>query len=166
MTDPTIHWATDSPGQQFALPEGAGEARLIVSEPTGRWAVALRRHLTDASVGVHQTRSLTDAWDVLRACPASFLVVEVTRGSVRALLERMARLPGQFPLARIAVVADRRLHRWQWLFREAGAIHFVSSSRCLAPLAEAAINHLARAPRRWRSLTERLWDGLPWSPAG
>ena len=82
-------------------------ARLIVCERTGRWAVALRRELADAGVRVWETRTLADCWSELAESPASFVVLEL-RGDVAGLLALLARQPREFPLARVAVVADRR----------------------------------------------------------
>jgi hypothetical protein len=146
------------------LPPGAGAARLIVCERSGRWAVALRRELAD--VRVYETRSLVDCFGVLAEAPASFLIVELTGGSAAALLERMARLGRDFPLARMAVVADRSLAGYEWLMREAGAVHFVCSVRQSGPLARLALRHLAQAPAPPRSLTEQIWAGLPWGRQG
>ena len=144
------------------LPEGAGPARLIVCERTGAWAVALRRELAAAGVHVHETRSVAECWEVLARCPAGFLVVELTPAAVDPLLARMASLEREFPLARVAVVTERRFRDCQWPLREAGAVDFVVSPRELAPLARAIVRHLEQAPEPPRSLTERIWAGLPW----
>jgi hypothetical protein len=144
------------------LPAGAAAARLIVCERSGRWAVALRRELAAGEVRVYETRSLADCWAMLAQSPASFLILEFTAGSGAALLPRIARLGRDFPLARVAVVADRSLADSEWLMREAGAVHFVCSPRQSGPLACLARRHLAQAPPPPRSLTEQIWAGLPW----
>jgi hypothetical protein len=139
----------------------AAPARLIVSERTGRWAVALRRELAAAGVRVWETRSLADCWEELAASPASFVVVEVDRNLV-ALLDHVARLPQTFPAARAAVVSQRSLADCEWLLREAGAVHYVCSPREVAPLARIACRHLAQGPSPPQSLTEQIWASLPW----
>ena len=49
-------------------------------------------------------------------------------------------------MARLAVVADRSLAGYEWLMREAGAVHFVCSPRQVGPLAQLACRHLAQVP--------------------
>lgn len=146
-----------------AVPPGDPAAPgVIVCERDGHWAVALRRELPRRGVRVHETRSLPECWDMLDARPASFLVAELTRTNATALLDRVARLPRDFPLARLAVVAARSLERWEWLMREAGAVHFAVSPRRLRPLARVASHHLEQVPKPQRTLTERIWASLPW----
>lgn len=144
------------------LPAGATEARLIVCEHAGRWAVALRRELAPAALRVYETRNLADCWEMLAEAPASFVIVELSAADVAALLRRMARLGRDFPLARVALVAERSLAGYEWLMREAGAVHFVCSPRQAGPLARLAAGHLAQAPAPQRSLTQQIWAGLPW----
>ena len=72
--------------------------------------MALRRELAEAGVRVWETRTLADCWSELAESPASFVVLELG-GNVAGLLGRMARLPREFPAARLAVVADRSLAR-------------------------------------------------------
>lgn len=145
------------------LPAEAAAARLIVCEPSGRWAVALRRQSAATAPRVYETRSLADCWQMLAEAPASFVVVELSTGNAVALLQRMARLQRDFPLARVAVVADRALAGYEWLLREAGAVHFLCSPRQCGPLADLALRHLAQAPPPPRSLTDQIWAGLPWA---
>ncbi|MGA2621664.1 MAG: hypothetical protein ABSF26_29030 [Thermoguttaceae bacterium] len=136
--------------------------RLIVCEQTARWSLVLRRELTLAGVRVWETRSLAEAWESLARTPAAVLVVEISRVNLAGLLERMAWFSRDFPLARLAVVAPRALAGCEWLLREAGAVHFVTSPRRLGPLAELAIRHLATLPPPQQTLVERIWAGLPW----
>jgi len=152
--------AASSPAPPASLP-----ARLIVCERSGRWAVTLRRELAEAGVRVWETRTLADCWEELAASPASLLVVELG-GDVAGLLRCLARLPRQFPRARLAVVADRSLASYEGLMREAGAVHFLSSPRRIGPLAQLACRHLAQVPPLQQNLTERIWAGLPWEPRG
>jgi len=146
------------------LPETAAPARLIVCERSGRWAIALRRQLAEAGVQVHQSRGLADCWELLREAPGSFLVVEVAPAETEGLLRRLARLHREFPLARLAVVADRAGAGCQWLLREAGAVHFTCSPRQLGPLAGVVCRHLAQVPAPPQTLSDRLWASLPWKP--
>ena len=144
------------------LPAGAAAARLIVCERSGGWAVAMRRELADAGLRVYETRNLAACWEMLAEAPASFVMVELSADNVAGLLRQMARLQRDFPLARVAVVADRSLTDSQWLMREAGAVHFTCSPRQLGPLARLASRHVAAAPAPQRSLTQQIWASLPW----
>ena len=136
-------------------------ARLIVCERSGRWAVALRRELGEAGVRVWETRTLPDCRDELLANPASFVVIELLP-NIGGLLRLLETQPRQFPLARLAVVAGRSLAAYEWLLREAGAVHFLCSPREVGVLARLACRHLAEVPQPQQSLTERIWASLPW----
>jgi hypothetical protein len=141
---------------------GGQPARLVVCERSGQWAVALRHELAATGIRVWETRSLADCWEALADSPAAFLIVELTGENVGGLLRRMAQLPRDFPSARIAVVAARQLDGYEWLIREAGAIHFLCSPRALGPLGQVAVRHLAAVPVPQHGLAERIWTSLPW----
>jgi hypothetical protein len=136
-------------------------AKLIVCERSGRWAVALRRELADAGVRVWETRTLADCRDELVENPASFAVIEFGR-NVGGLLRLLTSQPHRFPAARLAVVADRSQADYEWLMREAGAVHFLCSPRQAGLLARLACRHLAQAPAPQQTLAERIWSNLPW----
>lgn len=136
-------------------------ARLIVCEHGSRWAMVLRHELAGVGVRVWETRTPTDCWNELAESPASFVVIELRR-HVDRLLDYLARQQREFPLARLAVVAERSLADYEWLAREAGAACFLASPRQVGALAQLACRHLAQAPVPQQSLTERIWSGLPW----
>ena len=144
------------------LPDGAGPPRLIVCESTGRWAVALRRDLAEPWP-LSETRSVAECWELLAKVPASFVVVEVTSAHLQTLLDRMAWWERDFPLARLAAVADQESAPYQWLLREAGAVHVALSCRHLRPLVDLALRHLGQIPLPQRTLVEQIWAGLPWA---
>ena len=145
------------------IPPPAAAGWVIVCERTGQWAAALRRELTTAGVHLAETRSLKEAWESLATAPASMLIIELTAGNVDSLLRRMAWLARDFPRARLAIVASRRLSEYQWLLREAGAVHFLCSPRRIGSLAELAMRHMAAVPMPQQTLVERIWDSLPWA---
>ncbi len=149
-------------GLTVLLPAAAKRPRLIVCERDGHWAVALRRGLAPESGKILQARSLPQCGAELETRPASFVAVELTNENLDDLLDRLVRLQHQFPLARAAVVADRRLGEYEWLMREAGAVYFECSPRRSDIVARLAARHLAHAPVPTQSTTERLWAGLPW----
>lgn len=156
----------NSPPNPQRPPAEAAPARLIALERTGAWAVALRRELPGSGVPVCETRSVPECWEMLQRHPASFVVAELTRSGAPALLHAIAWLERDFPLARVAVVAERSLAAWEWPAREAGAVHFTVSPRQLRPLADLAIRHLEDAPKPQRSVVERIWASLPWGGEG
>ena len=163
ISDPTIaKQETASTAESMLLPSGSDPVRLIVCERSGRWAVGLRRELGDLHLPVQETRSVAECWDVLAGTPASLVVVELTAAVAGDLLGRMARLQRDFPLARVAMVADRSLADYEWLMRESGVVYFTCSPRRLGPLARLASRHLARAPAPPQSVTQRIWASLPW----
>jgi hypothetical protein len=140
-------------------------ARLIVCERTGHWAVRLRRDWGEG-LRLEETRSLAEAWQALGAAPASFLVVELTATGAEGLIQRLSALERQFPLARAAVVAGRRLAAYEIAVREAGAVEFICSGRGLRPLVDAIRRHLLAVPPSPGGLAERIWSSLPWAVAG
>lgn len=152
----------DDDQRAVLLPDGVEAARLIVCEQSGRWAAALRRELALTEARPYETRSLARCWDELAMAPASIVVVELRAEIVDELLGRMARLHREFPLACVAVVADRSLCEYEPLMREASAVYFTCSPRRLGPLAGLACQHLAEAPVPRQTVAERIWSGLPW----
>jgi hypothetical protein len=142
-----------------AAPESA---RLIVCERTGRWATVLRRELAESGIRVWETRTLDDCWTELALSPASFLVLELV-GDAGALWHRAVRQARDFPMARLAVVADRGLADYAGLMYEAGAVCFLASPRKVGRLAQSACRHLAQAPLPQQSFSERIWASLPWA---
>jgi len=122
----------------------------------------LRRELREPDVRICETRSLAECCETLGGHPTSFVIAELTRPDVQALLERVAQLGRDFPLAQVAVVAERELASCEWLARESGAVHFSVSLREAGVLARLAARHLHAAPQPQRTLTEQIWDRLPW----
>ena len=141
-------------------------ARLIVCERSGQWSSALRAELAGAGIRLWECRSLPEAWDALAQTPAAFLIAEVARENLEDLLRRMAWFSCDFPRGRIAVVGRRSMARFEWLLREAGAVHFLASPRRLRSLAGIVIRHLARVPPPQQTMVERIWASLPWKPLG
>ena len=145
------------------LPDDARPAQVVVCERTGWWAAGLRRELGPGGPRVRQTRTLDDLAEALLRSPASFAVVELTPEGLERLVAWLVRLERDFPLARVAVVADRSLAACEGLVREVGVVHFTCSLRQVSPLAEVARRHLQAAPGpRW-GFAERIWAELPWN---
>jgi hypothetical protein len=145
-------------------PQTPPTARLIVCERTGEWSAGLRVELAESGVRLWECRRLAEAWTALAESPGSLVIAEVRRENLAELLQRLIWLDRDFPLARAVVVADRGLARYEWLLREAGAVHFLASPRKLAPLVRLAARHIASVPVPEQSLAEQIWATLPWPP--
>jgi hypothetical protein len=137
---------------------------LIVCERKGIWAAAARRRLP-SEIRVRETRSLADCRREMTAAPASLVVVEVTQASLSGALELVADARRRCPLTRVAAVADRGCEAYEWLLREAGAIHFSTSPRDADVLVRLAVRHAARLPAARTSFAAEIWDSLPWQQA-
>ena len=140
-------------------------ARLMIAERSGGWAAAIRIELAETGVRLWEAGPRPKLPLLLAETPASFLVLELTVKNPPRLLDVLAQMQRGWPDARAAVVADRSLAQWEWLMREAGAVHFLTSPRKLAPLVELACRHLAAAPTPQQTLPERIWSSLPWGAA-
>ncbi len=141
-------------------------ARLIICERSGLWSVALRGELAEAGVRLWECRSLPEAWEALAQTPSAFVIAEAVRENLDNLLRRMAWFSRDFPQGRIAVVAQKNMARFEWLLREAGAVHFLTSPRRLTPLAGLVVRHLANVPLPAQTMVQRIWASLPWGPPG
>ena len=137
-------------------------ARLIVCERSGLWSTSLRSELAETGVRIWECRNLPEAWEALSQTPAAFVIAEAAHDNVDDLLRRMIWLSRDFPQARIAVVTQRNMAGFQWLLREAGAVHFLTSPRRLASLAGLVVRHLANVPLPSQTMLDRIWASLPW----
>jgi hypothetical protein len=134
---------------------------VIVCERRGIWAAGLRRHLPRA-IRVRETRNFADCRRELTAWPASLVAVEVSRTNVAGALDLLTEVARKYPLARAAAVAERGCEPYEWLLREAGAIHFTTSPRESDALARLAVRLAARGPVPRTTLVAQIWDSLPW----
>lgn len=136
--------------------------RLIVCERTSAWAVALRWALADSGLRVYETRTLADAWQQLVLCPASLLALELRGGNLGEIVRLLVQQRQTFPNAAMVVLARREHADCEWVLREAGAIHVVTSQRDLVPLARLVRRFIQQTSAPNRSLLETIWDRLPW----
>ena len=93
----------------------------------------------------------------------AFIVIILLRGAAGLSSQRETPLRRALPdYLPAAVVADRSLAACEWLVREAGAVHFLLSTRQLPPLARLVVRHLANVPAPQQTLVDRIWASLPW----
>ena len=137
-------------------------ARLIIAERSGFWAAALRIELQETGVRLWEAGPRPALPDLLAESPASFLILELTAGNAAWTVDALEQLEFRWPDVRAAIVAHRNLAEYEWLLREAGAMHFLTSPRRLAPLVDLACRHLAAAPTPKQTLSDRIWATLPW----
>jgi hypothetical protein len=135
---------------------------VIVCERTGIWATALRRCLPE-EIRLRQTRRLAECVDALAEAPDSLLALELSRSNLSAVLDLLAGLGQKFPRARAVVLAERGCEPYEWLVREAGAVHFTSSPRESETVARLVSRHRETIPASRASAVALIWDSLPWS---
>jgi hypothetical protein len=136
------------------------KARLLVYERKGTWAAALRREVPER---VYELRSIAACWRELADRPYSFLLLELTAENNELLISRLADLDREYPGAAAVVIAERRLAHYEWPVREAGAVHFVVSPRCLRPLGGMIDRHWSSVPREDLPFAEQVIADLPWN---
>ena len=69
----------------------------------------------------------------------------------------------RYPAARALAVAPRDMLDYEWLLREAGAVHFCVSPREGKLLAQVAERHLRAAAQSIDGPLARLWAQVPWT---
>ncbi|MCS7305156.1 MAG: hypothetical protein NZ602_08640 [Thermoguttaceae bacterium] len=139
-----------------------GSARLIVCEQSGVWAPAMLRAEPKLPTYWKRFRSWSAAWQTFQARPGSFLVVELTPDLLPEILNALRWIESFGSQGRLAVVAPRRWAQLEWMFRQAGVVHFTTSPRQVGFLVQMALRHLKRQKRPVQGLTQRIWRRLPW----
>ena len=139
------------------------DARVIVCEKTGRWATALRRAFRGLQLRVTETRSLTACWQELEQCPTSLVALEFVPDNREAILRRLLDLHSRYRWAQAIVLAERGSEPFEWILREAGAIHVLFSPRSLAATARLARRHAHSVPRADIDIREAVWRRLPFA---
>jgi hypothetical protein len=155
------------PASEGGRQEPMNNPSVIVCERSGIWATSLARHL-GPEIRLRQTRGLEECVRQLAAAPASLLALEVSRGNLPGGLALLVDVGRRFPASRSIVLAERGCERYEWLLREAGAVHFSVSPRESESLARLAVRHfgLATVPLADEcrgDVTSQIWDALPWN---
>jgi hypothetical protein len=139
------------------------DARVIVCEKTGRWAFALRRALRGPQPRVTETRSLAGCWRELDQAPASLVAVEFSPESSEAILRRLLDLRSRYRWARAIVLAERGLEPFEWILREAGAVHVQFSPRSMIATARLIQRFTHSVPSADIGLHEAVRRRLPFA---
>jgi len=133
---------------------------FIVSERTGRWAVALRRALPEAPL--RETRTLDECRAELDLAPAGVVAVEFTAARAEETAAFLMQVARRYPSVRVVVLADRGLAEHEWLLRELGAAAWTDSPRELAAIVEVTRRRLESAAAPRPGLREQMLARLPW----
>ena len=141
---------------------------LVVCEPVGRWAGALRQALGGRPPRLVETQRIADLWQEVTSAPASVVALAWSSARRSELAEVADRLGRWFPLARLVVLLERQDRAEAALVRELGAVMVVSSTRQAADVVRLARRHTGPEPAGWYwpamdQLVERMWEALPWN---
>ncbi len=139
-------------------------SKFFVIERQPRWAIALRQTIGEGEPRVHELRVAEAVGDELLGAPQSILLWAADSENALPLAARIVRLGRTFPHAPQMVAAERTVAHYEPLWREAGAIHVVTSPRKLEQVVRIVNRHLARVTEPARSLEAAVWAGLPWPP--
>lgn len=119
---------------------------VVVCEKSGQWAAVLRSaavlrgaaELRTAACAqtlrLSETRAYAACLRELAAGGQRAVVLELRRDKLAAGLDALATIKRRFPATHVFVVAERTLQSLEWVAREVGATHFVTSPRDPAPL--------------------------------
>ena len=120
-------------------------ARIIVCEPSPRWAVLLRCFAPELQVS--EARSLSLADEMLPETPDSVLAVAVTNANAGGVLLRLARWQRDYPTCLTATLLDELDDDFELALREAGAQLVIGSLFELPRLARLAHRRKAHAKK-------------------
>jgi hypothetical protein len=121
----------------------ADAARVIVCEPSPRWAVLLRRFAPELQVS--EARSLALAEDMVHETPAIVFAIAVTPANSADVLLKLGQWQQNFPECVTAALLDHVEADLELALREAGAQIILTS------LFE--LPQLARVAQRWKAST-------------
>lgn len=135
--------------------------RIVVYEPSGAWAAALRWQLRTKRPLV-ESREFAEAEQLVAEVPGSLLLGEVSDPSAELILQRLLReRTSDTGRATIVLLSPSWRQRADW-FWEAGALFCVLSPRRLDRLIGVIERHAARARPAEPLTRASLRRRLPW----
>lgn len=158
----TVERENDTHGGAFARSAGAA---IVVCEADGTWAALLRRELGDDSHALRETRSPAECVEVAANSAGGVVVCELDENRIDDTLALLLEIAIRFPAYRVVIVAKREFAYLEPLVRELGAIYMITSPRQLRAVVDLTRRHLARVELPSQTITERVWDNLPWRAA-
>ncbi|HUY91520.1 MAG TPA: hypothetical protein VMV10_22460 [Pirellulales bacterium] len=145
-------------------------APLIFCERSGRWAAAWRLAWNRRQRGAGsrleirplETRSPSECLEAIQAVSTAFVVVELTAADCDRTLDLLFEISTRRHSAAAAVAAERSMMAYEWLARESGAVHFLTSPRELQPLNGLIEQFALRIPQEELDFEQSVWASLPW----
>lgn len=139
---------------------------VVICEKSGQWATwwrGLKPSLARLPVPrLIETRSAGECCAVLDSAAAAFAVVELTPTHADAVLELLGEQERRWPQAVVAIVAERSMHAWEPLVREAGAMAWITSPRRLQSLVDMAARYAQWHATPLESVRDAVTASLPW----
>lgn len=135
---------------------------VVVCESRGAWSAALRSSAELAALPLVEVRTLGQCEDVLRAAPASFVVLELEAAKITLQLGWLAAAAHRFGRARLAVVMSPELAVCAELARELGAVAAVVQRRHVGEVARLAARFLPAATGQAEGWLGDFEVRLPW----
>jgi hypothetical protein len=137
------------------------EPCLIVCEKTGRWATALRRVVRDLPLRIVETRGLVACSQELEQNPTSLIALEFVPERLESVLRWLLELREHFRYARAVVIVRQGAREYEWVLREAGAVHVLFPPHAWEPMARLAARHVRQAPVEDADIYQSIWRRLP-----
>ncbi len=144
------------------------DACLIVCESANQWTVAFRSVLQQTGISVVHVETQEEMLRRVGGTIAPVVAVEVLPENMEATLGHVTRLRKDSTACGVIILQDERWRATEALWREAGAMHVVSTPRNLVPTARLIQRYLTMLeipPVSFRdTVLRRLpWNG-PWHP--
>jgi hypothetical protein len=138
-------------------------ARLILCEKTSRWAAAFRAAPAGGDLPLVECRGLSQCRDALRQSPASAVALEVSAANAAAMLDWLVQVRREHPRVAAIVLLDATIAASEPMWREAGAVGVLNSTRQVPSACRLLCRHLALAPAQDLGLREAIARRLPWA---
>ena len=139
---------------------------LLVCEPTGRWAAALRRASADEPLRIVETRRPAEVLARLAEAPECLVAVAWSAERRDEAGEMVDAIGRRYPKACVVVLLDRHQTDEAALASELGAVQVCCGRGEVPAVVRLARRHLGRhaASRHWAAmaeLVESIWQTLP-----
>lgn len=135
--------------------------RIISCERDGKWASWLRDGLT-SEVAIRQCRSLAECQSELAQDAHAFVLVEATDQNADLVAEFLQTVTRCYARPRFAVVGDRTLRDYQWVWRAAGAVHVAFGYDQTMQAARMAERYIASVEPPEIDFRQEIFDRIPW----
>ncbi|MBC8353238.1 MAG: hypothetical protein H8E66_14670 [Planctomycetes bacterium] len=138
-------------------------ARLIVTDTSGRWAFALRTAFANAEVSLTEVDGLANAFEMFRDDSDAVLAFEATDACAEEAFGHLKSVRRTNPGRNVIVLLDGSITTPEWLWQEAGAIAVVTSPRHLVPVARMIRRYFDTRESPPLAIREAVWQRMPWS---